>query len=42
MNEVAELELPTQDNFQTDLALDLPGAIRVALELIPEEETTAR
>jgi putative transposase len=38
MNEVAGLELPTQENFQTDLRSIFQGAIRVALELILEEE----
>lgn len=38
MNEVAELELPTQENFQTDLRAIFQGAIRVSLELILEEE----
>ena len=38
MDEVAELELPTQENFQTDLRSIFQGAIRVALELILEEE----
>ncbi len=38
MNEVAELELPTQEDVQTDLRSIFQGAIRVALELILEEE----
>lgn len=38
MDEVAELELPTQENFHTDLRSIFQGAIRVALELILEEE----
>ncbi len=38
MNEVAELELPTQENFRTDLRSVFQGAIRVVLELILEEE----
>jgi hypothetical protein len=38
MHEAAELELPTQENFQTDLRSVFQGAIRVALELILEEE----
>ncbi len=38
MDEVAELELPTQENFQTDLRSIFQGAIRVALELILEGE----
>jgi hypothetical protein len=38
MNEVAELELPTQENFQSDLRSIFQGDIRVALELILEEE----
>ncbi len=38
MREVAELEVPTQENFQTDLRSIFQGAIRVALELILEEE----
>ena len=38
MNEVAELELPTQENIRTDLRSVFQGAIRVALELILEEE----
>jgi putative transposase len=38
MSEVADVELPTQENFQTDLRSIFQGAIRVALELILEEE----
>jgi len=38
MNEVAELELPTQENFRTDLRALCQGAIRVALEVVLEEE----
>jgi transposase-like protein len=38
MREVAELELPTQENVRTDLRSVFQGAIRVALELILEEE----
>ena len=37
MNEVAELELPTQENFRTDLRTLFQGAIRVALERTPPE-----
>jgi len=38
MNEVAELEVPTQENIRTDLRSVFRGAIRVALEVILEEE----
>ncbi len=38
MDEVAELELPTQENVRTDLRSVFQGAIRVVLELILEEE----
>ncbi len=38
MHEVAELELPTQENFQTDLRSLFQGAIRLTLEMILEEE----
>lgn len=38
MNEVAELELPTQENFRTDLRALFQGAIRVALEVVLEDE----
>ena len=38
MNEVAELELPTQENFRTDLRVLFQGAVRVALEVVLEEE----
>jgi transposase-like protein len=38
MSEVADLELPTQENVQTDLRSIFQGAVRVALELILEEE----
>jgi transposase-like protein len=41
MNEVAELELPTQENFRTDLRTLCQGAIRVALEVVLEEEIRA-
>lgn len=41
MNEVAELELPTQENFRTDLRALCQGAIRVALEIVLEEEMRA-
>jgi len=37
MNEVAGLELPTQENFQTDLRSLFRGAIHVALELVLED-----
>ena len=37
MNEVAELELPTQENVRTDLRSVFQGAIRVVLEVILEE-----
>ncbi len=38
MNEVAELELPTQENFRTDLRTLFQGAVRVALEVVLEDE----
>jgi putative transposase len=38
MSEAANVELPTQDDCQTDLRSVFQGAIRVALELILEEE----
>ncbi len=38
MHEVADVDLPTQENFQTDLRSIFQGAIRVVLELILEEE----
>jgi transposase-like protein len=38
MNEVADLEVPTQENVRTDLRSIFQGAIRVVLELILEEE----
>jgi hypothetical protein len=38
VNEVAELELPTQENFRTDLRTLFQGAIRVALEVVLEDE----
>jgi transposase-like protein len=41
VNEVAELELPTQENFRTDLRTLCRGAIRVALEVVLEEEIQA-
>ncbi len=41
MNEVAELGLPTQENFRTDLRTLCQGAIRVALEVVLEEEIRA-
>jgi putative transposase len=41
MNEVAELDLPTQENFRTDLRTLCQGAIRVALEVVLEEEIRA-
>jgi len=41
MHEVAELELPTQENFRTDLRTLCQGAIRVALEVVLEEEIRA-
>ncbi len=37
MREVAELELPTQENVRTDLRSVFQGAIRVVLEVILEE-----
>ena len=37
MNEVAELELPTQENYQTDLRTIFQGAVRLALESVLEE-----
>jgi transposase-like protein len=41
VNEVAELELPTQENFRTDLRTLFQGAIRVALEVVLEDEIRA-
>ncbi len=41
MNEVAEHELSTQENFRTDLRVLCQGAIRVALEVVLEEEIRA-
>jgi len=41
MNEVADVELPTQENVLTDLRSVFQGAIRVTLELILEEEIRA-
>ncbi len=38
MNEVADVELPTQENVRTDLRTLFQGAIRVALEVVLEEE----
>ena len=38
MNEVAELELPTQENFRADLRSLFQGAVRVALEVVLEDE----
>jgi transposase-like protein len=38
VNEVAELDLPTQENFHADLRTLCQGAIRVALEVVLEEE----
>jgi transposase-like protein len=38
MNEVADHELPTQEIFRTDLRTLCQGAIRVALEVVLEEE----
>jgi hypothetical protein len=37
-NEVADLEVPTQENVRTDLRSVFQGAIRVVLELVLEEE----
>jgi transposase-like protein len=37
MREVADLELPTQENVRTDLRSVFQGAIRVVLELVLEE-----
>ena len=37
MNEVAELELPTQENLQADLRTVFQGAVRLALESVLEE-----
>ncbi|ABS25284.1 IS256-like element ISAnsp14 family transposase [Anaeromyxobacter sp. Fw109-5] len=37
MNEVAELELPTQENVQADLRTVFQGAVRLALETVLEE-----
>jgi transposase-like protein len=38
VNEVAELELPTQENVHTDLRALFRGAVRVALEVALEDE----
>jgi len=38
VNEVAELELPTQENFRTDLRTLCQGAILLAMEVVLEEE----
>jgi transposase-like protein len=38
VNEVAELEVPTQENFRTDLRTLFQGAVRVALEVVLEDE----
>ncbi|HSW32793.1 MAG TPA: IS256 family transposase [Steroidobacteraceae bacterium] len=38
MNEVAELDVPTQENIRIDLRTLFQGAIRVALEVVLEEE----
>jgi transposase-like protein len=38
VNEVAELELPTQENIHTDLRSLFRGAVRVALEVALEDE----
>lgn len=38
MDEVAELELPTQENIRTDLRTLFRGAVRVALEVALEDE----
>jgi len=38
VNEVAELELPTQENFRADLRSLFQGAVRVALEVVLEDE----
>jgi putative transposase len=38
VNEVAELELPTQENFRADLRTLFQGAVRVALEVVLEDE----
>jgi hypothetical protein len=38
VNEVAEVEGPTQENFRTDLRPLFQGAIRVALEVVLEDE----
>jgi transposase-like protein len=38
MNEVAEVELPTQENIRTDLRSLFQGAIRVAIQVVLEEE----
>jgi mutator family transposase len=42
MSEVAELELPTQENFRTDLRALFRGAVRVALEEELREMVGAR
>jgi hypothetical protein len=38
MDEVAELEVPTQENARIDLRSVFQGAIRVVLELVLDEE----
>jgi transposase-like protein len=37
MDEVAELELPTQENFQYDLRSVFRGTVRLVLETVLEE-----
>ena len=37
MNEVAELELPTQENIHSDLRSVLRGAVKLALETVLDE-----
>ena len=37
MDEVAELELPTQENFQYDLRTIFQGTVRLVLETVLEE-----
>jgi putative transposase len=37
VNEVAELELPTQENFQADLRSVFQGAVKLALETVLDE-----
>jgi transposase-like protein len=37
MNEVADVELPTQENVQSDLRSLFQGAVRTALEIALEE-----